>query len=71
MILLLLEMWRWAHRQRRRVKEGDEIVAVNKNFTQNLNQYKLAMQVANEKLKLIIRRNGELMEKEFKVKSIF
>jgi hypothetical protein len=53
------------------IKEGDEIVAVNKNFTQNLNQYKLAMQVANEKLKLIIRRNGELMEKEFKVKSIF
>ncbi|MFM2339050.1 MAG: hypothetical protein RL115_2243 [Bacteroidota bacterium] len=53
------------------IKEGDEIVAVNKNFTQNLNQYKLAMQVANEKLKLIIRRNGELMEKEFKVKSIY
>lgn len=53
------------------IKEGDEIVSVNKNFTQNLNQYKLAMQVANEKLKLIIKRDGELLEKEFKVKSIF
>jgi Aspartyl protease len=53
------------------VKEGDEVVAVNKNFSQNLNQYKLAMQKANEKIKLILRRNGDLLEKEFRVKSIY
>jgi hypothetical protein len=52
------------------IKEGDEVLAVNKNFSQNLNQYKIALQAPNEKVKLIIRRDGELKEFEFKVKSI-
>lgn len=52
------------------IKEGDEIVAVNKNFSQNLNQYKIALQVPNEKIKLILRRDNELKEIEFRVKSI-
>jgi Aspartyl protease/PDZ domain len=50
--------------------EGDEVLAVNKNFSQNLNQYKIALQVPNEKVKLIIRRDGVIKEIEFKVKSI-
>jgi hypothetical protein len=53
------------------VKEGDEILAVNKNFGQNLNQYKIALQSPNEKVKLVIRRDGVLLEIEFKVKSIY
>jgi hypothetical protein len=53
------------------VKEGDEVLAVNKSFNQNLNQYKIALQTPNEKVKLVIRRNGVLIEIEFKVKSIF
>jgi hypothetical protein len=53
------------------VKEGDEIVAVNKSLNQNLNQYKIALQTPNEKVRLVIRRNGVLLEIEFKVKSIF
>ena len=52
------------------VKEGDEVVAVNKNFSQNLNLYKIALQAPNEKVKLILRRNKEMLEIEFKVKSI-
>lgn len=52
------------------IKEGDEVVAVNKNFSQNLNQYKIALQVPNEKIKLILRRDNELKEIEFRVKSI-
>ena len=52
------------------VKEGDEVIAVNKNFLQNLNQYKIALQVPNEKVKLIIRRDKIIREIEFKVKSI-
>lgn len=52
------------------IKEGDEIIAVNKSFSQNLDQYKVALQTPNEKIKIIIRRNGELKEIEFKVKSI-
>ncbi len=51
-------------------KEGDEVIAINKNFSQNLNQYKLAMQTPNERIKLIIRRNNVISELEFKVKSI-
>jgi len=50
--------------------EGDQVIAVNKNFSQNLNQYKIALQVPNEKIKLIIRRGDKIMQIEFKIKSI-
>jgi hypothetical protein len=53
------------------LKEGDEVIAINKNFSQNLNQYKIALQAPNEKIKLIIRRNEEIKQLEFKVKNIF
>lgn len=52
------------------VKEGDEVLAVNKNFSQNLNQYKIALQAPNEKVKLILRRDNAIKEIEFKVRSI-
>ncbi|MFL5788365.1 MAG: aspartyl protease family protein [Flavisolibacter sp.] len=50
--------------------EGDVVVAVNKNFSQNLQQYKAAIQSTGERLYLIIQRNGELKEFTLKVKSI-
>jgi Aspartyl protease/PDZ domain len=52
------------------IQEGDEVLAVNKNFSQNLNQYKIALQAPGEKVKLIIRHNGVIKEIEFRVKSI-
>ncbi len=52
------------------IKEGDEVIAVNKNFTQNLNLYKIALQAPNERIKLILRRDKVMMEFEFKVRSI-
>jgi predicted metalloprotease with PDZ domain len=52
------------------LKEGDEVIAVNKNLLHNLNAYKIALQAPNEKIKIIIRRNGEMKEYEFKVRSI-
>lgn len=52
------------------ILEGDEVLGVNKNFSGNLNQYKVALQAPNEKIKVIIRREGRLMELEFKIKSI-
>ena len=52
------------------IKEGDEVIAVNNNFNQNLNAYKMALQAPNEKIKLILRRNKVIMDFEFKVKSI-
>lgn len=50
--------------------EGDLIVAVNNNFSQNLNQYKVAIQAAGERIKIIVRRKEELKQFEFKVKTI-
>lgn len=52
------------------LKEGDEVIAVNKNFSHNLNQYKIALQVPGERIKLIVRRNGEMKEVEFRIVSI-
>jgi hypothetical protein len=52
------------------LKIGDVVLAVDNNFTQNFNQYKTALQNSNEKVKLTLRRNGELMQVQFKVKSI-
>ena len=52
------------------LKEGDVIVSINKNFSQNLTSLKHSLQVVNEKIKIIVRRNGQLTELEFKAKSI-
>jgi hypothetical protein len=52
------------------LKEGDEVIAVNKNLLHNLNAYKIALQAPNQKIKIIIRRDGEMREFEFKVRSI-
>lgn len=52
------------------LKEGDEVIAVNKNLLHNLNAYKIALQAPNEKIKIIIRRDGVMKEYEFKVRSI-
>ncbi|HEX5655192.1 MAG TPA: aspartyl protease family protein [Chitinophagaceae bacterium] len=52
------------------LKEHDIVLAVNNNFSQNLNQYKIALQAPNQKIKLIIRRETELKEIIFKVASI-
>jgi len=53
------------------LKEGDVVVAINKVFSQNLTQLKLALQNTNEKIKIIVKRKGELMIFEFRVRSIF
>jgi hypothetical protein len=52
------------------LKEGDIVVAINNNFSQNLNQYKIALQSASEKIRIIIRRDKELLQFDFRVKSI-
>ncbi|MBS1576897.1 MAG: aspartyl protease family protein [Bacteroidetes bacterium] len=57
--------------QKAGLKEGDIVIGVNKAFDQNLSHYKSALQVAGEKIKVVIRRNDTLMEFNFKVKSIF
>jgi hypothetical protein len=53
------------------LKEGDVVVGINNLIGQGLQQYKQALQLAGEKVKMIVARDGELMEFNFKVKSIF
>ena len=52
------------------ILEGDEVIAINNNFSQNLNQYKVTLQAPNEKVRIIVRRNKELKELDFKVRTI-
>lgn len=49
---------------------GDEVLAVNKTFNGSLNQYKIALQTPNERVKLILRRNESMIEVTLRVKSI-
>jgi len=52
------------------VKEGDVVIAINKNFEQNLQNLKASLQNAGNQIKIIVKRGDELMEFQFKVKSI-
>jgi hypothetical protein len=52
------------------LQEGDIVIGMNNLLGQNLQSYKLALQVVDQKIKMIISRKGELMEFNFKVKSI-
>ncbi len=52
------------------IKEDDVVVAVNKNFSQNLQQYKAAIQSTGDRLLLIVQREGQLIQFNMKVKSI-
>ena len=53
------------------LKEADVVVAVNNDFSQNFQRYKNVLLTPNARIKLIVRRAGELIQTEMKVKSIF
>jgi hypothetical protein len=52
------------------LKEGDEVVGINNVISKSLQHFKDALQTAGQKIKMIVRRDGELMEFSFKSKSI-
>jgi len=52
------------------LKDEDIIIAINNDFSQNFDHYKSLLQTENEKLRMIIRRNGELMQIQIKVKKL-
>ncbi len=49
---------------------GDVIVAVENNFTNNIQAYKILMQNAKSVINVIVTRNGQLLQLKLKVKSI-
>ena len=51
------------------LKEGDAVVAINKNFSNNISAYKNILQNAGN-VTLVIVRNEDLLEIKFKVKNI-
>src|ERR1051325_8248308 len=53
------------------IKEGDIVLAVDKNVSQNLNQYKLALQNTGKMIQIIVKRGNELKEFKFKIGSIY
>ncbi len=52
------------------VKVDDVLIGVSGNFSNNIMQYKTLLQNAREKISLVIRRNGELMQLFIKPDSI-
>jgi hypothetical protein len=46
------------------------LIGINNLLGQNIQQYKTVLQAAGEKIKMIISRDGQLMEFSFKIKSI-
>jgi hypothetical protein len=52
------------------LQEGDIVLGINNIIGQNLQLYKSALQNAGEKVKVIVNRDGELMEFTFKIKTI-
>ncbi len=52
------------------LKEGDVLVGINNILGQNIQQFKTALQAAGEKVRVIITRDGQLMQFSFRIKSI-
>jgi len=52
------------------IKPNDIIFAVNNDFTQNLQAYKQALQTADNSIKMIIIRNGELLNISLEVQHL-
>jgi hypothetical protein len=52
------------------LRENDVVLAINKNFTQNLNLYKAALQNTSGNVQIIVVRNDKLVEFKFRVKDI-
>ena len=52
------------------LQEGDVVISIDKNFSQNLQQFKYTMQNLKGRVKMIIKRDDQLQEVELKVSSI-
>jgi len=52
------------------LREGDEVIGINNNLSQNFGQYKVALQAAGEKVKIVVKRDNELIQLEIRIRSI-
>ncbi len=51
-------------------KQDDIVIAVNNNFSKNIQTYKSMLQNTGEKISFLLRRKGQLIERNVRVKSI-
>lgn len=56
--------------QKAGLRIGDEIFGVGNNLTQNIQQYKNLLQVVNQKLRVLVIRDGQILELFLKTGSI-
>lgn len=56
--------------QKAGIEEGDIVVSVNSVFGGSMDRMKAALQSTGDRVRLILKRNGELVQYDFKVKSI-
>lgn len=68
--ILLGDVAKGSPAERAGLKEEDVVMAINKKFTQSLQVFKNELLNSREKIKMIVQRNGELKEFEFKVENI-
>jgi hypothetical protein len=52
------------------LREGDVVIGINNVVGQNIQLFKTALQAPGEKIKMIVSRDGDLLEFTFKIKSI-
>ena len=52
------------------ILKDDIIISINKNFSNNIMQYKDILQTEKQKIRIIISRNGVLKQLSLKPKSI-
>ncbi len=53
------------------LKVDDVLIAVGNNFSNNIMQYKTILQNANEKISMIVSRNGEISTIVYKTHKYF
>ena len=52
------------------LKEGDIVIGMNNNLSNSMLAYKGMLQLTGSKIKIIIRRDNELIEAKLSIKSI-
>lgn len=52
------------------IRVNDEIISIGNNISNNIQQYRSTLQSSNEKLKIIVKRENDLLQLNLKVKSI-